>query len=91
MSSTNNSVSDSKPVEIIRKHVLEEILKKPEGSIDDDTPLVSGGLMNSLSTLELVAFLEDTFDIDIPAHEIRVENLDTVARIAEVVAEKQGA
>lgn len=91
MSSTNSPVSDPTPVDIIRRHVLKEILKKPEGSIDDDTALVSGGLMNSLSTLELVAFLEDTFDIDIPAHEIRVENLDSVARIAEVVAEKQDA
>ena len=54
-------------------------------------PLISSGLLTSLSTLELASVLEDAFDIVIPAHEIRVENLDTVAMIVAFVEEKRNA
>lgn len=91
MSSANSPASNAILIEVIGKHIREKVLTSAAGDVGDDTALVSGGLMNSLSTLELVSFLEDTFDVDFAAHEIRVENFDTVARIAEVVEEKQSA
>lgn len=77
--------------EKIRRFIQEDILESAVDDLDDDTALVSGGLVNSLSTLRLVTFLEDTFDIEFPAHEISVDNLDSVGRIAECVKEKQDA
>ena len=52
------------------------------------TPLVSGGILDSLATLELVSYLETQFGIQLEAHEVDVERLDTLDRIAALVASK---
>ncbi|MCB1233059.1 MAG: acyl carrier protein [Verrucomicrobiae bacterium] len=83
--------SDSDPKARIRDFIRTEILESPDEALDDSTPLISDGIMNSLSTLKLVSFLEESFDIQLAAHEISVEYLDSVDQIAEFVAEKQGA
>jgi acyl carrier protein len=53
------------------------------------TPLISGGILDSLATLELVTFLEKTYGIQLEAHEVDPERLDTLDRIATLVAAKQ--
>lgn len=59
---------------------------KPPGELPYDAPLFSSGLVDSFGVLELIAFLEDTFDIQIdPAVHDLVE-FDTVDRIAGLVA-----
>ncbi len=72
----------------VRAFILAEILDNPAGGHPDDGPLISSGLMNSLSTLKLVAFLEETFGIELAAHEISVDCLDSIEAVASLVAEK---
>ncbi|MBK8005239.1 MAG: acyl carrier protein [Gemmatimonadetes bacterium] len=52
------------------------------------TPLVSGGILDSLATLDLVAFLEGRFGIELEAHEVDRDRLDTLEKIAELVQGK---
>jgi acyl carrier protein len=74
----------------IRDYLLEEFLpgEDPE-ELSDDTPLISGGVLDSISTLKLVVYLEERFGISLEAHEAGVEHLDTVDRIASLVEQKQ--
>ncbi|HXE57641.1 MAG TPA: acyl carrier protein [Gemmatimonadales bacterium] len=53
------------------------------------TPLISGGILDSLSTLELVTFLEERFDIQLEAHEADRDRLDTLSAIAALVEAKR--
>lgn len=53
-----------------------------------ETALVSGGIVDSLGVLDLVAYLESTYDILLEAHEVSRDRFDTVADIAAVVARK---
>jgi acyl carrier protein len=53
--------------------------------LQDDTPLITGGILDSITTLKLVAFLEDTFGITIDAYEAGSGNLDTIDQIAALV------
>jgi len=55
------------------------------------TPLISGGILDSLATVRLVAFLEDQYHITIEPHEASVDYLDTVEQIASIVRAKQAA
>jgi acyl carrier protein len=55
-----------------------------------DTPLITGGHIDSLSVVRLVAFLERHFGIALPAFDVGIENLDTLARIAELVRRRRG-
>ena len=73
----------------VRSYLHTEILDPGQASdLADDASLIASGLMNSLSTLKLVAFLEERFGIELAAHEISVDCLDSVEAITALVAEK---
>jgi acyl carrier protein len=71
----------------IRAFVVERYGVPGEPAPDDDTALFSSGKVDSFGVLELIAFLEDAFgvDIDTARHEIR--EFDTVARIAALLGQ----
>jgi len=59
----------------------------PDGPpIDADTPLFSGGLLDSLRILELIAWTERAIGHEIPDRAIRTDNFASAARIAELFA-----
>lgn len=73
----------------VRDYIRTEILDPAQaGDLADDASLIASGLMNSLSTLKLVAFLEESFGVELAAHEISVDCLDSVEAVAALVAEK---
>ena len=53
-------------------------------TIDADTLLFEGGLIDSIRVLELIAWTEDAIGAVIPDARIRMDNFRTVRRIAEV-------
>ena len=57
----------------------------PDGvHICADTPLFASRLLDSLRVLELIAFTEQAIGRPIPDSEIRMDNFQTVSRIAAV-------
>jgi acyl carrier protein len=76
--------------EIIKGYILQEFLPgENPAELTDSTPLITGGILDSLATLKLVVFLEERFKIQIQAHETMADYLDTVADIAQLVNSKQ--
>ena len=59
--------------------------------LTDTTPLITGGILDSISTLKLVTFLEEHFHVVVEAHEAGVDHLDTIAEITRLVARKRSA
>jgi acyl carrier protein len=83
-------------MEEIRRQVSDYILAhflpgEDPSELTEATPLITGGILDSIATLKLVVFLEDRFGITVEAHEAGVENLDSVARIADLIARKKAA
>jgi acyl carrier protein len=75
--------------EIIKQFILTEFLPGEDPTLLlDSTPLITGGILDSLATLKMVEFLEKAFSIRIEAHEADVDNLDTIEKIANFVASK---
>jgi acyl carrier protein len=81
-------VQDTKAV--VKEYILKEFLpgESPD-KLTEATPLISGRILDSLSTLKLVAFLEEAFGVQIEPHEADVEHLDTISKIASLVQSKQ--
>lgn len=74
----------------IRAYILEEFLPGEDpAALTDSTPLITGGILDSLATLKLVAFLERHFQIQIQAHETMVDYLNTISDITQLVRSKQ--
>ena len=76
----------------VKEFILKEFLpgESPDG-LSESTPLVTGGILDSLATLKLVLFLESTYGITFEAHDLDAEHLDTIATIANLVQKRKGA
>ena len=76
----------------VHEFILREFLPGEDPSeLSDRTPLITGGVLDSITTLKMVTFLEDQFGITIEAHEAGADNLDSIVRIAALVAKKKNA
>jgi acyl carrier protein len=74
----------------VHDYILREFLPGEDpDELTDQTPLITGGILDSISTLKLVSFLEDRFGVTVEAHEAGVDNLDSVAQIAHLIGEKK--
>ena len=75
--------------ESIKEYILKEFLpgENPE-ALTDSTPLITGGILDSLATIKLVVFLEERFHVKIQAHETMVDYLNTISDIAQLVSSK---
>jgi acyl carrier protein len=80
------------PVEAtVKAYILEEFLPGANpGELTATTALITDGILDSLATVKLVAFLEEQFGIRVEAHEAGIDHLDTIAQIASLVRGKQG-
>lgn len=76
--------------EEIRQYILSEFLpgEKP-ANLQDDTPLRTSGVLDSVSTLRVVSFVEERYGIEVEAHEAGVENFDSITAIAAFVQSKK--
>ena len=75
---------------VVKKFILEEFLQGAgEDEVDDSTPLMSGGILDSISTTRLVAFLEEEFGVQFDAHEMGADYLDNLEDISTLVESKK--
>jgi acyl carrier protein len=54
-------------------------------AVDADTPLISSGLIDSLSMVSLKVFLEQTYAVRIPDAEASAEAFDSVAALVALL------
>ncbi|MBZ9656860.1 acyl carrier protein [Phyllobacterium lublinensis] len=73
----------------IRNFIVENYLfGDTSHPLEDDTSLIETDVIDSTGVLELVTFLEDTFQISIQDAEIVPANLDSIGSITAFVASK---
>lgn len=60
------------------KCILKEVVRRPGTEIDERTPLVSSGLIDSLALVDILQKLEDLTHSRIPAGKVQAKDMDTV-------------
>ena len=74
----------------ILSYVVKEYLEEGDDrTVDAETPLISGGIVDSFSMVSLKRFLEKRYAIQIPDAEATPDAFDTVTRIAALVSRVQ--
>jgi acyl carrier protein len=73
--------------DVVLKYVTEEYLEADSDPITFETPLISGGIVDSFSMVSLKRFLENRYNIQIPDDKATPEAFDSVNRIAVLVRE----
>jgi acyl carrier protein len=71
--------------DLILNYVREEYIDEGDDDITYDTPLISGGYVDSFSMVSLLVFLQNKFKIRIPAEKATPEAFDSVNNIAALV------
>ncbi len=62
------------------------LFREDRTSLSDTESLIDAGLIDSTGILELVAFLEESFDIEIADADLVPANFDSIDRIVAYVA-----
>ena len=58
---------------------ISRLIRKPNVHIDETTPLVSSGLIDSMALVDLLLKLEDLTHLRIPAGKVQPKDLNTIA------------
>lgn len=76
--------------ETLGKYIAEEIMKRPDRAISPEEGLISAGLIDSFSLVDLALFVEETFGVKIEDTELNAESFDTLEQLAELIRQRQG-
>ena len=65
-------------IEQLSNFLAEKILKQPNRKIAADEPLISSGLIDSFSLMDVALYVEDTFGVRIEDTELNADTFDTL-------------
>lgn len=73
----------------LEKYVAAQILKQPNRKIAPDEALISSGLIDSFSLMDLALFVEDTFGVRIEDTELNANTFDSLSQLAGLIASRK--
>jgi acyl carrier protein len=73
----------------IRKFLSETFLLGSGETLNEDAPLL-GGVIDSQGAIELVAFIQQRFGIEVEDEEVTIDNLTSVKSVTALVENKLG-
>ena len=82
---SNSTISDS-----LRMYIANEILDGQDIELENSTPLLEWGILNSMEITRLVNFIEKEFVIEIPGDKIVIENLKDIDSITKLILTIRG-
>jgi acyl carrier protein len=76
-------------VSSLAQFIAAEILKQPKRSLRPDEPLISSGLIDSFSLVDIALFAENNYGVRIDDTELNAETFDTLEQLASLIAARQ--
>lgn len=74
---------------VLRQFITSQLMKEPDYPLKDDEPLISGGLIDSFSLVELQLFIEQEFNVHIDDTELTTDRIDNLNDIAALIEARQ--
>jgi len=75
----------------IRNFILENFLfTNSDTALSNDQSFMDSGIIDSTGILELITFVEETFEIEIQDDDVIPENLDSVDQLSGFIQRKMG-
>ena len=69
----------------LERQIAAQILKQPKRMISPDEPLISSGLIDSFSLMDVALFVEDTFGVRIEDTELNADTFDSLNQLAALI------
>jgi acyl carrier protein len=72
------------------QYIARQLLKQPNRTLKVDEPLISSGLIDSFSLVDLSMFVEERFGVRLDDSELNAATFDSLAQLADLIAQRQG-
>ena len=76
-------------ISALERFVATQILKQPNRTIAVEEPLLSSGLIDSFSLMDLALYVEDTFGVRIEDTELNADTFDTLNELSALIASRK--
>ena len=83
-------MQDQVILDTLRSYVSERILQDSTVTIEPETPLLEWGILNSVSTVQLIGFIRERFQVDVPPEEVVGSNFKDLRSISQLLAQLDG-
>jgi acyl carrier protein len=67
-------------------YIRREVIGDEQVQLDEGTPLVSSGLIDSMALVDILVKLEDVMNMRIPAGKVQAKDMDTVQQMLATAA-----
>ncbi len=78
-------------VEQLKGYIVETILDGEDEGLNESTPLLEWGVINSLELVGLLSFIQQQFHVEIPGEKISADHLANLAALSDLVMEQASA
>ena len=72
-------------ISTLEKYIATQILKQPNRKISQEESLLTSGLIDSFSLMDLALFVEDTYGVRIEDTELNSNTFDNLAQLASLI------
>ncbi len=76
-------------INTLAQKIAQTILKQPNRSIQADEALLSSGLIDSFSLVDLALLVEDEFGVVIDDTELNPDSFDTLEQLVAIIQSRQ--
>lgn len=80
---------DQEIIQQLSQFIVIQILKQPRRTITPDERIISTGLVDSFSLVDMALYIEESFNVHIHDTELNVETFDTLSQLAALIQERQ--
>ncbi len=78
-------------MEVLREKLLEILTEvRPDIDFENETELVSGNILESFDIVQIVAELDDEFDIEVSPKDLTAENFNSLDALEELIERLAG-
>jgi acyl carrier protein len=82
-------MANAETVQALATYVSNTVLKQPNRVIKETEPVISSGLIDSFSLVDLALFIEDKFGVRIDDSELNAQTFDTLAQLADLIESRK--
>jgi acyl carrier protein len=73
----------------IKAFIRSELIYDDEKDFDEDTNLIERGIVDSMSLVRLISFIEENYDIQVQDEDIVPEHFSSLNKISSFIAERR--
>jgi len=72
---------------ILMDYIKNEIMRNRNARLAEDEDLLASGILDSLAILQLVAYIDEQFGIEVPDQDVVYENFNSIRSLTDYLAQ----